>query len=74
MKTKKQGFDWDGLQAIAITVGGVLLLIGIISIGLAQPYFEAQAYNKLTGGDASYFDAAFSQLRIVGREQCPDIQ
>lgn len=42
---------------IAAIVSGIL-------IGLSQPALEARAFNRCTGGNATYWDAAFSQLRI----------
>lgn len=37
-------------------IGGVLLL----------PYFEARTFNKFTDGPkATYFDALFSELRVM---------
>jgi hypothetical protein len=42
-----------------------LLVIAIAcSIGLLQPMFEARSFNRCTGSNASYFDAAFTQLRV----------
>jgi len=50
-----------------------LVIIIMIAVGLffaiAQPHFEAKAYNKLTGGNATYWDALFTELRIVGSEK-----
>jgi hypothetical protein len=47
---------------------GAVALIGI-SIALAQPYFEAKSFNRLTGGNATYWDALFSELRVDGSSQ-----
>lgn len=41
-------------------------IIGSISMAVVQPYFEANSYNKLTGGNATYWDAFWSELRIDG--------
>lgn len=47
---------------------GVLCLMAFAFI-VIQPYFEARSFNKLTGGNATYFDALFSELRIDGSSQ-----
>jgi len=36
----------------------------LIALGLAQPYFEAQSFNRCTGSHATYWDALFLQLRV----------
>lgn len=43
-----------------------LFVVVIIAIVVAQPYFEARAYNKFTDGEkATYWDALVSELRII---------
>ena len=53
-------------------IQGVLVIVGfLIIVGgcLAQPYFEAKSFNKLTGGNATYWDAVWSNLRVDGSSQ-----
>lgn len=52
--------DQDYLIAI---VGILLVVAALIFVGLA-PYFEAKAFNDCTGGNASYFTAMFTELRV----------
>jgi len=56
------------LDKMLITVIAALILI-TLGIAAIQPHFEAKAYNKLTGGNATYWDALFTELRIVGTEE-----
>ena len=53
--------DW--ILIIATLVG----IVGIILFGVSQPYFEAKNFDQCTGGNASYWTALFTQLRI---EEC----
>jgi len=50
------------------TVITVIVSVSIIALVLVftavQPYFEAKAFNDCTGGHASYFTAAFTELRV----------
>jgi hypothetical protein len=51
----------------SMLIGFVLLvLVGFMVI---QPYFEAKSFNRLTGGNATYADALFSELRVDGSSQ-----
>lgn len=52
-----------------ICIVGIVL---IIAISAMQPYFEAQSFNKLTGGNATYWDALWSNLRVDGSSQRTD--
>jgi len=47
------------------------VLLAVVMCMLAQPYFEAESFNKLTGGNATYMDAFWSELRIDGSSQKP---
>lgn len=43
----------------------IVILIVLCMAGAAtQPYFEAKAFNECTGGHATYFTAAFTELRV----------
>ena len=57
--------DWDLVGFWTIVLGIILIL----TIAIAQPYFEAKSFNKLTGGSATYWDAVFSELRVDGSSQ-----
>jgi len=43
--------------------------IAAVLIGLTQPYFEAKSFNKLTGGNATWWDALWTELRVDGSSQ-----
>ena len=51
----------------------VLVFLAFLGFGLlswvASSYFEASAYNRLTDGNATVFDAMFTELRVVGSEE-----
>ena len=47
----------------------VIAIVAIIGVAFMQPYFEAQSFNKLTGGNATYWDALWSNLRVDGSSQ-----
>lgn len=49
---------------IFIYVFYVAVIVGAIGSAVLQPYFEAKAFNRCTGGDATYFTAAFTELRV----------
>lgn len=42
-----------------------LLVLGVLVIGLIQPYFEMKAFNKFSGTKVTYWDALVSDLRII---------
>jgi hypothetical protein len=47
------------------------LLIGLIVFGLIgaltiPPYFEMRTFNKFSEQKATYIDALFSELRVIG--------
>lgn len=49
----------------ALIVIYVSIIIAILAFAGLQPYFEAKAFNECTGGRATYFTAAFTELRVV---------
>jgi len=52
-----------------MTVLFVIAIVFALSIGAAQPYFEAKSFNKLTGGNATWWDALWTELRVDGSSQ-----
>lgn len=58
----------NGTYAL-INILVILAILAIIGLFAAQPYFEAKSFNKLTGGNATYWDALWSNLRIDGSSQ-----
>lgn len=49
-------------------IAGILIVgFGLaIAVGVAQPYFEARAFNKFTDGPkATYWDALWTELRVM---------
>lgn len=61
----------NGTQTLINTII-ILGISAIIALFAAQPYFEAKSFNKLTGGNATYWDALWSNLRIDGSSQQRD--
>lgn len=49
-------------------------LVTLFAVGLvaAQPYFEAQSFNRLTCSDATYWDALWTNLRVEGGQTCKE--
>lgn len=46
-------------------VGVVLAAFGALII---KSHYEAETYNRLTGGTATTWDALWVQLRVMGKE------
>lgn len=42
----------------------VLLLITSVTLAFIAPKFEAESFNKCTGGNATYKTAFFTELRV----------
>jgi hypothetical protein len=51
-----------------ILIASALIVLAFMAFGLIQPYFEARAFNRLTGGTATYWDAVWVDLRVMGSE------
>lgn len=51
-------YGWWGYGVIGLII---LIFAGFIFI---SAYFEMQSFNKLTGGDASYWDAFWVNLQV----------
>ena len=41
-----------------------LLIIGLPAVWVGRSYFEARAYNRLTGSEVTTWDAMFVTLRV----------
>lgn len=54
------GENWSVLIAVLLTFAAIFAFVG------AQPYFEMQSYNRLTGSHATYWDAVWIELRVQG--------
>jgi hypothetical protein len=55
-------------------IAGLILLVvlgAMITAVAVPPYFEAQSYNRLTGSNATYWDAVWVELRVQG---CSDAE
>lgn len=53
-------------------ITGCIIVLMIIFLGLLQPYFEMQAFNKFRKKgqpEATYIDALTSELRITTTER-----
>ena len=60
MKTKKGSTLIEALVGLTI----LLIIIGMISLAIIQPFMESRAYNKLTGSKTTWWDAVWIELRI----------
>lgn len=56
MKQKLSKFEVA--MGIALIVGGILFMF-------VQPYMESRTYNKLTGASTTWFDALWTELRVM---------
>lgn len=62
----KRGFiSVEFVIAIVIT----LVIIGAVTFSVLQPRFEAEAFNRCTGGNATYATALFTELRVENCNQ-----
>lgn len=52
----------DGTKLMAKIYGTTILVM--LLLWLVHSYFEARAYNRITGSDVSTLDAMFLQLRV----------
>ena len=52
-------------QEICIVGIVLLILVGVVASMTLSPYFEMRAFNKFSETKASYWDALFSDLRII---------
>ena len=51
-------------DVVGIIVATVVCIVVMISLWVGWSYFEAHAYNNITGKQVSTFDAMFVQLRV----------
>lgn len=56
------------LKRVAIVLVAVIGIILVIAVPLVviRSYFEAEAYNRLTGASATTWDAIWVELRVSG--------
>lgn len=57
----KWAFDREFTVALLMFVG---ILGALTALWVAASYFEARAYNRVTGASVSTFDAMFIELRV----------
>jgi hypothetical protein len=55
------------VEYIAEHLVGITIFVFLLVLGLnfVQPFLEASAFNHCTGGNAGYWDAAFTELRVT---------
>lgn len=58
----------DLIDKIALAVVAIIILGALVFAGIA-PIYEAEAFNKCTGGNASYKTAFFTELRVTNCTQ-----
>ena len=46
-----------------------LVVLFVFGYALLAPKFEAEAFNRCTGGNATYFTALFTELRVENCKQ-----
>ncbi len=54
-------------KSLQVSFVGVLItltFIAVIGFFFIQPYFEARAYERVTGKSVTYWDAMFLDLRV----------
>jgi hypothetical protein len=56
---KIRHWGWEGLKFIVASV-----IKGVVIWAFILPYFEAKSFNDCTGGNASYFTALTTELRV----------
>lgn len=47
---------------IGLLIAGIVVVVGCLF--LIQPFFEARAYNRITGAHVSTWDAVWLDLRV----------
>lgn len=52
----------------ALILYGLVFVFFLVML-FVQPYHEAQTFNRMTGGNATYWDAFWAELRIDGSSQ-----
>ncbi len=62
MTTEELKADRKSERHLAMLCSGILVLFLLAWIG--KSYFEAAAYNRLTGSSVSTWDAMFVELRV----------
>lgn len=50
----------------------VAIIVLIVAVIVVQPYMESRTYNKLTGANTTWWDAAWVQLRVQDRAKGED--
>lgn len=60
---RRNNIPFTTTEKCVMAVTLLMLLLAVIT-GALQPYFESQAYNRLTGAQTTYWDAAFLELRV----------
>ncbi len=56
---------YDDVKVVLVLVAMLLLIIAVaVGCGLIESYFEAKAFNELTGSAVSARQAFFVELRI----------
>lgn len=51
-----------------VTLAGILvalIILGLLAAMFISPYFEMQAFNKFSKTKATYWDALWTELRII---------
>ena len=62
---------WNKAKNLAAGTVFVACVVGFIgSVWVVMSFFEARAYNKVTGAQVSTYDAMFIQLRVQAPADC----
>lgn len=56
------GFTMEDSGKVSIFI--FVFVLCILGYNFIRPYFEVNAFNRLTGSNATYFDALFVELRV----------
>lgn len=61
--------DKDDLIHAVVFFGVIAFIVGLLVLAALRPMFEARAFNACTGGNATYFTALFTELRVENCNQ-----
>jgi hypothetical protein len=56
-------------EAIALTIITGIFVLGMAVLWMGSSYFEARAYERVTGQHVSTWDAMFLDLRVMSTPQ-----
>lgn len=58
--------NYRRVENILYVLIAIIIFLGMPGFWLARSYFEAQSFNRLTGKQATTWDAMWVELRVTG--------